>query len=85
LTVQGFAKAITQLKKLETNSERAGFIAGKAFLPAVAALGALTAAAGYSVKAAIEDDSAAQAQLAKQLQNVVGATDATNKSYRGQH
>ena len=60
----GFTKAIAQLKKLETNSERAGFIAGKAFLPAVAALGALTAAAGYSVKAAIED-SAAQAQLAK--------------------
>ena len=71
----GFSKAIAQLKKLETNSERAGFIAGKAFLPAVAALGALTAAAGYSVKAAIED-SAAQAQLAKTLQNVVGATDA---------
>ena len=71
----GFAKAITQLKKLETTSERAGFIAGKAFLPAVAAMGALTAAAGYSVKAAIED-SAAQAQLAKTLQNVVGATDA---------
>jgi hypothetical protein len=71
----GFAKAITQLKKLETTSERAGFIAGKAFLPAVAAMGALTAAAGFSVKAAIED-SAAQAQLAKTLQNVVGATDA---------
>ena len=71
----GFAKAITQLKKLETTSERAGFIAGKAFLPAVAAMGALTAAAGYSVIAAIED-SAAQAQLAKTLQNVVGATDA---------
>jgi hypothetical protein len=71
----GFTKALTQLKKLETNSERAGFIAGKAFLPAVAALGALTAAAGYSIKAAIAD-SAAQAQLAKTLQNVVGATDA---------
>ena len=70
----GFAKAITQLKKLETNSERAGFIAGKAFLPAVAALGALSAAAGLSIKAAMED-AAAQSQLAKQLQNVVGATD----------
>ena len=79
----GFTKAIAQLKKLETNSERAGFIAGKAFLPAVAALGALTAAAGYSVKAAIED-SAAQAKLAKTLQNVVNATNeqisATEKS-----
>ena len=71
----GFTKAIAQIKKLETNSERAGFIAGKAFLPAVAAMGALTAAAGYSIKAAVED-SAAQAQLAKTLQNVVGATDA---------
>ena len=71
----GFTKAIAQLKKLETNSERAGFIAGKAFLPAVAALGALTAAAGYSVKAAIQD-SAAQAKLATTLQNVVGATSA---------
>jgi hypothetical protein len=70
----GFTKAITQLKKLETNSERAGFIAGKAFLPAVAALGALTAAAGYSVKAAIEDN-AAQAKLAQTLKNVVGATN----------
>ena len=79
----GFTKALTQLKKLETNSERAGFIAGKAFLPAVAALGALTAAAGYSIKAAVED-SAAQAKLAKTLQNVVGATNeqisATEKS-----
>ena len=71
----GFKKAITQLKALETNSERAGFIAGKAFLPAVAAMGALTVAAGYSIKAAVAD-SAAQAQLAKTLQNVVGATDA---------
>lgn len=71
----GFKKAITQLKALETNSERAGYIAGKAFLPAVAAMGALTVAAGYSIKAAVED-SAAQAQLAKTLQNVVGATDA---------
>jgi predicted RNase H-like HicB family nuclease len=71
----GFAKALTQLKKLETNSERAGFIAGKAFLPAVAAMGALTAAAGYSIKAAVQD-SAAQAQLATTLRNVVGATTA---------
>ena len=79
----GFTKAIAQLKKLETNSERAGFIAGKAFLPAVAALGALTAAAGYSIKAAIEDN-AAQAKLAQTLKNVVGATNeqvsATEKS-----
>ena len=72
---KGFEKAILQIKALETTSEKAGFIAGKAFLPAVAAMGALTVAAGYSVKAAVEDE-AAQAQLARALVNVTGATDA---------
>ena len=72
---KGFDKAILQLKALETSSDRAGFIAGKAFLPAVAAMGALTAAAGYSIKAAVQDE-AAQAQLAKALQNVTNASDA---------
>ena len=43
---KGFEKAILQIKALETNSQRAGAIAGKAFLPAVAAMGALTVAAG---------------------------------------
>ena len=71
---KGFEKAILQIKALETTSERAGFIAGKAFLPAVAAMGALTVAAGYSVKTAVEDE-AAQAQLARALVNVTGATD----------
>ena len=71
---KGFSQAITQLKALETTSQKAGYIAGKAFLPAVAAMGALTVAAGYSIKAAIED-SAAQAILAKTLENVTGATD----------
>jgi hypothetical protein len=71
---KGFQQAITQLKALETTSQKAGFIAGKAFVPAIAAMGALTVAAGYSIKAAVED-SAAQAILAKTLQNVTGATD----------
>lgn len=71
---KGFQQAITQLKALETTSQKAGYIAGKAFVPAVAAMGALTVAAGYSIKAAVED-SAAQAILAKTLQNVTGATD----------
>jgi len=75
LDSKGFEKAILQIKTLETTSEKAGFIAGKAFLPAVAAMGALTVAAGYSVKAAVEDE-AAQAQLARALVNVTGATDA---------
>lgn len=72
---KGFEKAILQIKALETTSEKAGFIAGKAFLPAVAAMGALTVAAGYSIKAAVEDE-AAQAQLARALVNVTNATDA---------
>ena len=72
---KGFEKAILQIKALETTSQKAGFIAGKAFLPAVAAMGALTVAAGYSIKAAV-DDEAAQAQLARALVNVTNATDA---------
>ena len=71
---KGFDKALLQLKGLETNSERAGFVMEKAFLPAVAALGALTVIAGASVKAAVEDE-AAQAQLAQALKNVTSATD----------
>lgn len=75
LDSKGFEKAALQFKSLETNSEKAGFVMEKAFLPAVAALAGLTAIAGFSVKAAIEDE-AAQAQLAKTLQNVTGATEA---------
>ena len=75
LDSKGFEKAMLEFKSLETNSQKAGFVMEKAFLPAVAALTALTAVAGLSVKAAIEDE-AAQAQLAKTLQNVTGATDA---------
>jgi hypothetical protein len=71
---KGFDKALLELKSLETNSERAGFVMEKAFLPAVAALGALTVIAGASVKAAVEDE-AAQAQLAQALKNVTSATD----------
>jgi len=71
---KGFEKALLQIKALETTSQKAGFIAGKAFLPAVAAMGALTVAAGYSIKAAVADE-AAQAQLARALVNVTNATD----------
>jgi hypothetical protein len=75
LDSKGFEKALLEFKSLETSSQKAGFVMEKAFLPAVAALAGLTAIAGLSVKAAIEDE-AAQAQLAKTLQNVTGATDA---------
>ena len=71
---KGFEKAILQIKALETTSQKAGAIAGKAFLPAVAAMGALTVAAGYAIKNAIADE-AAQAQLARTLVNVTNATN----------
>lgn len=75
LDSKGFEKAMLEFKGLETNSQKAGFVMEKAFLPAVAALAGLTAVAAFSVKAAIEDE-AAQVQLAKTLQNVTGATEA---------
>jgi large-conductance mechanosensitive channel len=71
---KGFEKAILQIKALETTSQKAGAIASKAFLPAVAAMGALTVAAGYAIKNAIADE-AAQAQLARTLVNVTNATN----------
>ena len=70
---KGFEKAALQFKGLETNAQKAGFVMEKAFLPAVAALAGLTAVAGLSLKAAVED-AAAQALLAKTLENVTGAT-----------
>ena len=74
LDSKGFEKAALEFKSLETNSQKAGFVMEKAFLPAVAALAGLAAAAAFGVKAAIEDE-AAQMRLAKALQNVTGATD----------
>jgi hypothetical protein len=74
LESKGFEKAALEFKSLETNSQKAGFVMEKAFLPAVAALAGLAAAAAFGVKAAIEDE-AAQMRLAKALQNVTGATD----------
>ena len=71
---KGFEKAILEIKALETTSQKAGAIASKAFLPAVAAMGALTVAAGYAIKNAIADE-AAQAQLARTLVNVTNATN----------
>jgi hypothetical protein len=74
LESKGFEKAALEFKSLETNSQKAGFVMEKAFLPAVAALAGLAAAAAFGVKAAVEDE-AAQMRLAKALQNVTGATD----------
>lgn len=48
----GIDKAIAEFKKLETTGQKAGFVMKKAFLPAVAALGALSAAAVPAINAA---------------------------------
>ena len=71
---KGFEQAILQLKQLETTGQKAGFALEKAFLPAIAALGAMAIAGGFAVKAAIEDQES-QVQLAQALRNTVGASD----------
>ena len=70
----GIDKATREFKKLEGTGQKVGFALQKAFLPAAAALGALTVAAGASVKAAAED-AAQQEELARQLKATTGATD----------
>ncbi len=71
---KGLDKAKADFQKLTKTSEKVGFAMKKAFVPATAALGALTAAAGASLKAAVED-AAQQEELARQIQAVTGATD----------
>jgi hypothetical protein len=71
----GIEKAVSQFKKLETASDKASFALKKAFIPATAALAGL-AVAGVSAAKAAAEDQAAQAQLALQLKNTTGATNA---------
>jgi len=71
----GIKQALREFKKLETAGEKAQFAIKKAAVPAAAALGAVVAVIGASVKAAIEDE-AAQANLSRQLKASTGATDA---------
>jgi hypothetical protein len=52
LDSKGFDKAIKEFKALKTGSEKTAFALKKAFLPAVAVLGGLAAAAGPAVSAA---------------------------------
>ena len=72
-TDTGVKKAIAEFKQLETTGEKAQFALKKAALPAAAAFTALAGAVGMSVKSAM-DDAAAQAQLARQLENSTGAS-----------
>lgn len=70
----GIKRAQREFKQLETVGQKAQFAIKKAAVPAAAALGAVTAVIGDSVKAAIEDE-AAQASLARQIKASSGATD----------
>ena len=72
---KGLDRAIKEFKKLEGAGAKAGYALKQAFLPATAALAGLTAAAGLSVKAAIED-TAQQAELARTLKATTDATEA---------
>jgi len=72
---KGIKSAIREFKQLETVGQKAQFAIKKAAVPAAAALGAVTAIIGDSVKAAIEDE-AAQASLARQIKASSKATDA---------
>jgi len=73
---KGISKAIAEFKKLETTAEKSAFVLKKAFLPAVAVLGALSVA-GFKAAQAAAADEVEQAKLAQTLQKVVGASSAT--------
>lgn len=76
---KGISKAVQEFKQLETAGEKAQYALKKAALPAAAAFTALAGAVGLSVKSAMED-AAAQASLARQLENSTGASAAQVKS-----
>ena len=70
---KGISRAVKEFQGLEGAGEKSAFALKKAFIPATAALGALTAGLGMATKAAAEDQ-AAQRALEVQLQNSTGAT-----------
>ena len=72
---EGIDKAVKEFQKLETTGQKVGMALEKAFLPAVAAVGALAAGAVLSAKAAAED-AREQAQLARQINASTTATEA---------
>ena len=69
---KGIARAKKEFESLDGAAEKTGFAMEKAFVPAVATVGALAAGLGMAAKAAAEDE-AAQAALATQLTNSTGA------------
>jgi hypothetical protein len=76
---KGLDKAIKQFSQLEGAGAKSGFALKQAFVPAAAALGALTAGIGLATKAAMADE-AAQVELARQLKATTQATDAQVKA-----
>jgi hypothetical protein len=76
---KGLDKALKQFSQLEGAGAKSGFALEKAFVPAAAALGALTAGIGLATKAAMADE-AAQVELARQLKATTQATDAQVKA-----
>ena len=70
----GLDKFKKELSQAETNSQKAGLVMKKAFMPATAAIGAMGAALFDATKAAMEDE-AQQKLLASQLRKTTGATD----------
>ena len=75
----GLARASKEFQSLEGAGAKAGFALKKAFLPAVAVLGGITAGLGLATKAAVEDQKA-QDLLANQLRTSAMATDDVIKS-----
>jgi hypothetical protein len=71
----GVEKAVKEFQNLETTGQKVGMALEKAFLPAVAAVGALAAGAVLSARAAAED-AREQAQLARQINASTTATEA---------
>jgi len=69
---KGIARAKKEFASLDGAAEKTGYAMEKAFVPAVATVGALAAGLGMAAKAAAEDE-AAQAALAIQLENSTGA------------
>lgn len=69
---KGIARAKKEFASLDNAAEKTGYAMEKAFVPAVATVGALAAGLGMAAKAAAEDE-AAQAALAVQLENSTGA------------
>ena len=55
---KGLDKAIKQFSQLEGAGAKSGYALEKAFVPAAAALGALTAGIGLATKAAMADEAA---------------------------